>query len=403
MKIRRLDVGADGMAEVLLLTQPIPRHVSLVDWGANDTPAVSWKAADPTAAHLVLRSPPSGKVASAVTVDGPTLREFVGETLDAWMSCMDSVLASPLQPGDRSAQIQALTIQAGARIAAALKILGPAAAVAAAAHKNAGLKIPDVPTATTLQGEIDRRRLRSAMEAASAFLIDSSLEAAKLATGATEAVLGSFSQVADAFGAAASSLPAGVVGTATRRSAPLPRSENPMTLAQLQALASEDPVGFLRTIKAAVAAAKAKGDEGASVAQKFMWGETGTDPFDPGAILAGLTGFQDGTALQGAIANAVGGIDANKATGQGMTVAATMRKALGSFIVASLKAEPEGELATAIKELIAPDVGQAVVETLRRAMDGGHLGGGSSGVDFEPEQGTDLDLTPDLPGALQRM
>jgi hypothetical protein len=397
VKIRRLEAGADGMAEVLLLTEPIPRHVSLVDWGANDAPAVSWKTANPTAAHLVLRSPPSGKVASALTVDGPTLREFVGETLDAWMACVDSVLASSLQAGDRAAQIQALTVQAGARIAAALKILGPAAAAAAAAHKSAGLKVPEVPTATTLEGEIDRRRLRAAMEAASAFLIDVSLEAAKLTSGATEAVLSAFSQVAGVFCKATSSLPAGVVGAATSKSSP--RSENLMTLANLQALAAEDPVGFLKTIRAAVEAAKKSGDDGVKVAQKFMWGETGVDPYDPSGILSSLVGFQDGTALQGAIASAVGGIDANKATGAGMTVAATMRKALRSLILADIKAEPEGEFAIAIKTLVAEDVATTVVETLRRAMDGGHLGGGGGGaMDWEPEQGTELDLTPDLPG-----
>lgn len=407
MRVRRLAVGPDGTAEVLLLTDPIPRHVSLVDWGANDQPAVSWKTADPTAAHLVLRSPPSGKVASATSVDGPVLREFIIETLDAWASCFDAVLASPLQSGDRAAQVQALTVQAGARIAAALKILGPAAAVAASAHKAAGLKVPEVPSASTLQGEIDRRRLRSAIEGASAFLLDASLEAAKLATGATEVILASFAEVASAFGAALSSLPAGVVGAApaaTRRSAPtriLEIDMNP-TLAQLQAIAEADPVGFLKMIKSAVTAAQKTGTEGVQVAKKFMWGETGVDPYDPGGILAGLASFQDGVALQAVIANAVGGIDANKAVGSGVTVAATMRKAQVGLLVAELKTAPNGELAAAIKEALAEDIAGAVVETVRRALDAGH-GGGSPSLDFEPEEGTDVSLVPDLPGALARM
>lgn len=401
MRVRRaLNISPDGTAEVLLLTDPIPRHLSLVDWGANDAPAVSWKTVDPTAAHLILRSPPSGKVTSASTVDGPTLRDFISQTLDAWTSCFDAILSSALQPGDRAAQMQAVTVQAGARIAAAFTVLGSAAASAASAHKAAGLKIPEVPTASTLQGELDRRRLRAAIEGAAAFLLDASLEAAKLPSGATEAILGAFSDVAAAFSSALSSLPAGVVGatpSATHRSA-IP-SENPMTLLAFQTLLTEDPVGTLKALNAAVETAKRAGPEGLAVAKKFMWGETGVDPYDPNAILAGLVGFENGTALQAAIANAVSGIDANKASGTGVTVAATMRKAHVRMLITELKTDPSGELAQAFKAALAEDIGTAVVMTLRRALDGGH---GNQAINFEPEEGTDVNLVPDLPGLIQR-
>ncbi len=406
MKVpRKLDVGADGMTNVTLLTQPIPRHVSLVDWGANNAPAVSWKAADPTAAHLILRTPPSGKVADPTQVDGPTLRDFIGETVDAWMACLDSVFATPLQPGDRAAQIRALTVQAGARIAAAVKVIGLAAESAAAAHKSAGLKVPEVPTATTLAGEIDRRRLRSAMEYAAAYLIDSSLEAAKTSATATEIILSNFAVTADAFSSAASSLPAGVVGalsaakkTARTESPP----ETPMTLEQLQALAAANPIKFLETIRMAVVAAKAAGPEGVSVAKKFMWGETGVEPYEPGEILSSLVGFQSGEALAAAIATAVGGIDVNKAAGTGISVASSMKAGLSKLMVHEMKTAPDGEFSTALKELMAPVFAEAMIGTFRAAIDGGHFSGGSPGIDpmldFKPEEGAEDDLIGQIPG-----
>lgn len=402
MKIRRLNVDEAGMAEVVLLTDPIPRHVSLVGWGANNAPAVSWKAADPTAAHLVLRSPPTGKAADPLKVDGPAFRDFIVETLDAWSSCMDSILATPLQPGDRGAQMRAITVQAGARIAAAVKVLGSAAQQAALSHRSAGLKLPSIPMTTTLQGEIDRRVIRSAIEAASAYLLDACLESAK-GGSTTEHILSAFAAAADAFAGAASTLPAGVVGAAVAAKSArpnVPGTETPMlTLASLQALIAEDPIKFLETLQAAVVAAKAKGPDGVSVAKKFAWGETGVEPHDPGQILAGLVGFQNGEALQQAIANAVAGVDVAKATGTGVTVAATMRSAFAKFIASEISANPVGELAIAVKSLVAPDVATAVTESLRRVIDGGHMGGGEQdGMDFELPEGTDISLAADLPG-----
>lgn len=727
MKIRRLEVGQDGMADVRLMRDPIPRHMSIVDWGANNSPAVSWKAASSEVARLTLRTPPAGKIVDVKLASSTTLRDFIGETLDAWMAVQDSILASRITAAERGAQVRAITVQAGARIAAAIKILGAHAATIAAAHKAAGLKLPELPTASTLEGEIDRRRFRAAMEAASAYLMDGVLTIAKDLTDAqtaTEAVLALFAKVADDFSGAAWSMPSGAVGVATKAApepkgpmrtklvdaselieelsepqdyalsialddkkfiwtvkrqlpqmsyrydvvdadtgevieegtphiglaewlgdgdvsvdlsklkdesskktanvaqkadewmrpgdpgyrspssggtgmqpawatskipvspfryvgqkiydalksmppgtfskvvyysaatayiggaiavhayrvhkaakaesmakakriaahaaaapahtapaaapAAKPKPKNPnfnpgynfhrgkgskkksadgseaeeyqiritfedgesaefdtkgksattafdttnvvgtvvsgkevvwasspipipraassdlavprevqmlaaciavaqdcdgfisfqedsaMTLATLKALAEDNPLEFLGIFTAAVKAAREGGIE---VSKKFMWGETGVDQYDPAQIMGVLTGFQNGDALLTAIAGAVAGVDITKASTTAITAAATMKSALLKMVAEDVKANPNGELSMAVKTALAPDIGEAVVATVKRVTDGGH-DVTSTSLSFDPNEGENgFDLTPDLPGA----
>ncbi len=229
---RNLDVGADGMANVLLLEDPIPRHVSLVSWGANDRPTTSWKGmdVDPDEAKGTLRSPP-GQILDLANVGMNHLNEFVSETLDAWRATVAHVLSTPLSPEERSARIRALTVQAGARIAAGVAALtGPVVAAATKTYKAAGLTLPDPPTQSTLQGELDRRGFMAGVEHAAAALTDQVFAAMREAgdengaLSATEAILSAFGEAADVFSAWAASMPSGVVGVPQSQSQEPPAS-----------------------------------------------------------------------------------------------------------------------------------------------------------------------------------
>lgn len=220
MSRRRLDVGADGKANVMLLTDPIPRHLSIVSWGANDRPATSWKSAD--APSQVLRSPPGMQ---AIDVGGLSLQRvqhFVTETLDAWGAVVQEVLATPLSAAERASRIQGHTAQAGARIAAFTTAVAPRLASATASYRSvADLSLPIPPDASTLQGEIDRRRFVAGLEQASAVVMDKVLNLMKNSDGKspTENILALFGQVGGVFAKWASSMPSGVVGVSVTENA----------------------------------------------------------------------------------------------------------------------------------------------------------------------------------------
>ena len=146
MTKRTLEVDAEGMANVLVLGHPIPRALSVVAWGANDEPAVSWKSADaPTATSssamedpaLILRTPPSADVIQVDSLSKQGIQAFVSETLDALNATSQQVLATPLSAAERSSRIRALHSQAGARVAAFAAAILPASVFSAAVFSAA--------------------------------------------------------------------------------------------------------------------------------------------------------------------------------------------------------------------------------------------------------------------------
>jgi hypothetical protein len=215
---RSLDVGSDGKASVLLLTDPIPRHLSIVSWGANDTPAASWKSAETDnmiAAHT-LRSPPGSEVTDPETVSTQALMSFLNDTMAAWVAVMNATLATPLESADRAAQMRALTVQAGARVAAVATALGAAAATAVASEKAAELSMPALPTAPTLDGEMRRHQMSTAIDEVAQALTSATVKMIQKGGAVTENVLSTFSLVADQFSYWAAESPRGVVGVANK-------------------------------------------------------------------------------------------------------------------------------------------------------------------------------------------
>ena len=436
---RKLQVGPDGMADVLVLTDPIPRHLSLVSWGANDSPAVSWKTADPVASAALLRAPPSMIDMSAG--DLSALQEFLSTTLDAWRVVIEDTLARPLSQADRAARVSAITAQAGARAAAVAAAIGhDTVAAAAAAYKPAELKLPAPPAESTLQGELDRRQFMAGVENAAAAVMDQVLAAMREAgPRSTERILHVFGEAGDAMASWAAALPAGVVGvrsTASERPVtthnagarnnksdtvrlremrklldeidpdgrfahiPGQSAKNQegasMNIADLQKIASEDPEGFLSVLKNAMKAVSTS--KGPKESRKFMWGETGVDPFDPDAFLSDLR-IQGGPALQSLIASAVAGVDLAAGTGTGVTVAATMRSGIAKLVAHELTNNPTGDLAVAVKAAIAP----SFKEALRHAFGQQNLSqatnpAGLGGFDFSAKDGDADPWTAEIPG-----
>lgn len=386
MSRRRLEVGADGMANVLLLRNPIPRHLSLVAWGANDVPAVSWKRAGMDASQ-VLREPPTAADISMVDMRGAS--SFISETLDAWRVTIADVLRTPLSPEERGARVRALTLQAGARISAyAHAATAASLSAVSASYKTVGLKLPEPPDASTLDGELDRRRFMSGVEQASGALSDrvlSMMRDSSLDDGSmslTEAILASFGGAANVFDRWALSMPAGVVGVHQPDASIKNSPENPMTIEDLQRLAQENPVAFLTAFKSALEAVQKSAPD---VAKKFMWGDTGVTQESPEAILAMLNDLSSGAAFQGIIASAVGSIDLNAvATGDSPQVAATMRAGLGKILAHELATNPTGELAASIKASVAESVAKAVSGALEAVLagTGNNDPANSGGFDF---------------------
>jgi hypothetical protein len=391
---RKLEVGPDGMANVLVLTDPIPRHVSIVDWGANNAPTSSWKSADASVLALasVLRSPPPAAVIDVSRVTLTVLDAFIAETLDAWSATVQSTLGTPLSTAERASRVRGLTAQAGARIAAAATAMtAQHASRVAKAHKVALLELPELPSAATVQGEIDRRHFASAMEKSVAALRDGVLALMASASSndsLTDSILSLFAKAGDLFTGWAGSLPPGVVGVPTT-------SEKSMilTLAMLAAIAESDPKGFLEVIDNA---RKNLAGKDPKAVKKFAWGDTGVDQFDAEMFLGKLRDFNNGAMFDSMIASAIGGIDVEKAVASPMTVAASMKKVLPLVLAHELKSNPTGDLAIAVKTLIAPSVAKAIAESMKAAFQAG-APSGAGDFDFSADAGDDDPLTPVLP------
>lgn len=124
MKIprRALAIDADGQAIVPIMTDPVPRHMSVVDWGANNAPATSWKAVEVTkqaadVARSYLRDPPTDLFEATLTPE--RVSRFVDAAFKHWRTLLDYSTA----PYERRAS----TVQLGAKLAAAAHGLGESA------------------------------------------------------------------------------------------------------------------------------------------------------------------------------------------------------------------------------------------------------------------------------------
>lgn len=493
---RKLLVGPDGKADVTLLTDPIPRHLSLVGWGANDEPAATWKSAE--APQKVLRTFPAEMVdLSLLSLD--RVQMFVGQTLDALIATVGDVLGKPLRAEERSAQIRALFSQAGARLAAFSSATDRILGSVVKTYKSQGLQIPGIPTGTTLQGEIDRRQYMAHLQMASSAIVDSVLSSMQdpgQFGSTTESILHLFGDAGSMFCSWAASLPDGVVGLPTpdtstkatgrtgnagtvnhsheyttgdtetgttgapgkgstdphshkvkpgelftemggarphrhsidprlatgsqgsaqvdqitlrtihdqlqKLTSPLPTStENTaMTIEDLQKLASENPIEFFNVLKTALKAARVKAPD---EVKKFVWGETGVDQENAGAILSDLGNMQGGEAIASLIAAAVAGIDVGEmAEKDSVQVASTMRSGLVKHVLAEIKNNPNGELSTTIKSAVKEDLAPEIAETIREAFNAyitstqNQAPDSPFGFDFQNDDETDW-LAPQRP------
>ena len=103
-----------------------------------------------------------------------------------------------------------------------------------------------------------------------------------------------------------------------------------ITIADLQRLAEENPVGFMTAVKTALETTKKQAPE---VAQKFVWGETGVEQHSAAEILAALGSMQGGQMIVSMIASAVSGIDVSTvAERDNVQVASTMRSGIVAHV-----------------------------------------------------------------------
>lgn len=395
----------------------------------------------------ILRDAPSGDVVDPSRATGSDLSVFITETINAWKSVCVAVMGTALEPADRAARLRAATVQAGARVAAVVHSLGSETQRVAMS-----VPIPEGPRESpTVDGEVDRVRFTTDLDSVGSMLHGACFEIASSGDRrAVELILSAFSLVADALDAAAQEIPAGVVGVAQkigkRHSLAdferlrrirdsieellgviddavdgdepktssktyrffCPQSENLMTtLKDLELLVDGDPQGFLCLIQRAIAKTDAVKPK---TALKFIWGETGVDPYNIDAILGSIPGIQGG--LDELIISAVSGIDIDRAMSTSPGVVASMKgaekakhklavafkDAMVKSALAEVRDNPNGELAAALRGVVAPSVGNAIAEgvkvALRNYVDGG---GNTSGFSFGPEDESGVDLSPELP------
>lgn len=430
---RRLDVGPDGRADVVVLGDPIPRHVSIVSYGANDRVAQSWMSAVPGSADAIgrLRAPPTGPVVSQCKVSAESIAGYIDETLSAWRDVIVSIMDAALEPEARVAQIISATSQAAARVAALAHAVGPEAS--AAALRGFTIDSGLTRTVPTFDSQVERVRVLQAVDAVIPVMKSAVLELMRSGTPQTESILSVFSDVGHELAEWMSEVKGGPVGvpgsgqasasemSGARHSKadkerlqkiidilgellpadpPAPEqqpesgsaaSEKVMTIEQLKALAVGDPLGFLGVIDDAIKAAQQKSP---AEAKKYAWGETGVAPHSPDDILNQLRAFASGDQLLTSIAGAVAGVDIE---GQGQTasspqVASAMKQAFGRVVAAEIRSNPQGALASAVRELIAPSVASAITATLKSYLDGGERQGNPAGmVDF----GSDSNMSDD--------
>lgn len=406
---RNLTVGNDGTAEVMLLTDPMPRHLSIVSWGANDRPASSWMSAFKGKAADALRVVPSKTVLDAAQQSVQAVEQYTDQTLAAWLAVLGQTLAMPLTGEERAARIRGFSAQAAARVAAVCaSVGGPRMMEIARSVKSVELELPKVPTESTVDGELGRMAFMEAATSAVAYIRGACLRSMRdgPADAMTEAIYEAFASAGSMLAEWAEQLGDGVVGVATASVAAAikagarhgkadreliakirelvselegskPDADEPatepekkmLTLAMLSALVEEDPAGFLAVIKLAVdKSVAAKKVESPKAALKFAFGETGVGPYDDFSSFLG----QNGDAILAMIVSAVSGVDIERQAtssspqiASAMKSAPAMRSAFTKFLAEELKARPDGELSVAIKTIVAPSVGKGIVEALK--------------------------------------
>lgn len=389
----------------------------------------------------MLRSPPTADVIQVDNLTQQGIQAFVLETLDALKVTTEQVLATALSQSERASRIGALHSQAGARVAAFAAALS-ATKVQSAVHtyKAADLKIPEPPTQSTLNGELDRRAFMSGMEQAAAFLTDRTLASMKDPGSfktATSAILAAFGEVGQQLAQWAASMPAGVVGvlqatenSATRssdddvareaitllrgllgeRPSTTPSSSEKtamLTITMLASLADQDPSGFWDVVTKSFDGLDAASQ--LAISKKFEWGDTGVTPHDPAALLAEIPGIMGDTPILGMIASAVSGIDIARAAQDNVQVVsmrsaptveakrqaaisleATLRTGFANAVAKEIEANPTGALALEVKKLVAPDVAQSVKSGIQHVLRSLSNAGGPEGPNGQWDFNTGL-------------
>jgi hypothetical protein len=436
-----LPVAADGTTEVMLLTNPIPRHLSIVSWGANDRPAVSWRSASgPSESESRLREGPSiGLLKAAPTKD--IVLGHVGETLDAWRTVIAEIIAEPITAGERASRVQAVSAQAGARIAVYVEAASrEAVARAVESYRAETIVERPVRTSPTLDSELDRSAFMADVDAVSLIILNSVIDAVRDPSpfaSSTEAILSLFHEYAGSLIANASAMPDGPVGVSQRSVDPkdelrpavrlvasilagrrhsssdeerlksifrlltellgedtstpsASERSQVITLAMLSSLVDENPVGFIELVKRA-------NEKLPADSKRFAWGETGHDPVSAQELLNAFKAMP-GDQLLTLIASAVGGVNLDTAATDNTSVNSSMRS-IAKTAVAELRSAPEGLLAQEIKKIVAPDVVAAIRSAFERFADMQAANDEDNFSGFQVEESELSGLEPEIPGA----
>lgn len=387
---KALEVGPDGTAPVTLLTNPLPRAMSIVDYGANDIVASSWLSASGVSQDAVssMREPPPMEVVSSTSMK--VIGDFVVAVVDAWKACVLGVMTTPLNPGERQAQILSFTAQAAARVAAAIN----STKASFKTYRSMDLSAPTPSNVPTIDGVLDFAAMNAAMDEACRFLVDATLTAARdtIEASPSEQILRIFYEVGQFFAEWAGEHRPGVIGVAQKSASTthLHEGSKMITLAQFEEMATKDPAKFVAVLKSVADAYNAQQPKSTV---RFAWGDTGFTPEDVSAIMSTIGNTQNGMALLDAIASAVNRLDLERVGLQGDSpqVASSMKSAFGGVVAAAIKdsknplhgvfssavksaiieasKDLNGELATAVKRIVAPSFEEAIRQVFVNAPD----------------------------------
>ena len=418
MRVRTLQVGADGKALVTLMTDPIPRHISIVNWGSNGLPAQSWRASEmlPAQAAIMLRETPH------LSPDATTLKRNVDETCSALRVLIIDTMGLNITAAERKAQVTGFFAQAGARLAVIARSLGnQAIARAAASYRSAGIKRPDKPAeGTSFDSELGMRQFEKWLDDSLAYLADDTMrsfqeaEKQKSTDGLAETVLSICSWTGYDLAWYAGSMPDGQVGAKrSTRSAPESTTPSPTTepstmitaielLKALRSLAQEEPGSFLELSVLATNEATKRGIQvKPTAAMRMAWGETGVQTEVPVENQLGLGNLN----FEALVGKALAGIDfsvipagAAFVTTMRASIETELKKSLRAELVEAIIAELKDEKSAftiATRAAVAPSVVTAMTEVLNRR--------GSGSTFFAPPE-TDPDDKADpwaaqLPGS----
>lgn len=146
----------------------------------------------------------------------------------------------------------------------------------------------------------------------------------------------------------------------------------------LQTFAAENPADFLAAFKIAV-----EGVGGLSEARKFMWGETGVDPF--AGPPTGATGDQILTLIEQAVA----GINLDGAATDNTGVASAFKAMVDQIVQNSIK---NSGLVNEVVNAAAPMIGEAIAGVMKASAEKPN-----DLIDFELPDTGDVVLTGYMP------